>query len=118
VTALTASFLTGIAQNPAVPKELSLQASVELAAGIPFVSDAQLESALQQAGLDPATTQAVMDVNQQSRVDGLKASLALLVLIAVIGLFFTRPIPQQQPSAQPEAETTVSEEPVIVPSTG
>ena len=40
VAALTASFLTGIAQNPAVPKKLSLNASVELAAGIPFVSDA------------------------------------------------------------------------------
>jgi MFS family permease len=113
VAALTASFLTGIAQNPAVPKELSLQASVELAAGIPFVSDIQLESALQQAGLDPAATQAVMDVNEQSRLDGLRAALALLVLIAVIALFFTRPIPQQQPGAQPEAAA----EPVIAPAT-
>jgi hypothetical protein len=118
VTALTASFLTGIAQNPVVPKEISLEASVELAAGIPFVSDAQLESALQQAGLDPATTQAVMNVNQQSRVDGLRASLALLVLIAVIALFFTRPIPQQQPGTQPEAEATLGDEPTIVPSPG
>jgi MFS family permease len=116
VTALTASFLTGIAQNPAVPKDLSLQASVELAAGIPFLSDAQLESALQQAGLDPATTQAVLDVNEQSRVDGLRAALALLVLIAVIGLFFTRSIPQQQPGSQPEAEATLGDEPVVVPS--
>ena len=117
VAALTASFLTGIAQNPAVPKELSLQASVELAAGIPFVSDIQLESALQQAGLDPATTQAVMDVNEQSRLDGLRAALALLVLIAVIALFFTRPIPRQQPSAQPAAEPIVADGPAIVPTT-
>jgi MFS family permease len=118
VTALTASFLTGIAQNPAVPKELSLQASVELAAGIPFVSDAQLESALQQAGLDPSATQAVLEVNEQSRVDGLRAALALLVLIAVVALFFTRPIPRQQPGAQPEAETSIDDEPVVVPSPG
>jgi MFS family permease len=117
VAALTASFLTGIAQNPAVPKELSLQASVELAAGIPFVSDTQLESALQQAGLDPATIQAVVDENEQSRLDGLRAALALLVLIAVIALFFTRPIPQQQPGDQPEAEAMVADEPAIVPST-
>jgi hypothetical protein len=55
----------------------------------------QLESALQQAGLDPATTQALPDVNEQSRVDGLRAALALLVTIAVVGLFFTRAIPQQ-----------------------
>jgi Na+/melibiose symporter-like transporter len=118
VTALTASFLTGIAENPAVPKELSLQASVELAAGIPFVSDVQLESALQQAGLDPSTTQAILDVNEQSRVDGLRAALALLVLIAVIGLFFTRPIPQHQPGGQLEAETTIGDGSVTVPSSG
>jgi hypothetical protein len=118
VTALTASFLTGIAENPAVPKDLSLQASVELASGIPFVSDAQLESALTQAGLDPATTQAVLDVNEQSRVDGLRASLALLILIAVVALFFTRPLPRHQPGAEPEAEATLDDEPAMVPSTG
>jgi len=119
VAALTASFITGIAQNPAVPKELSLQASVELAAGSPFVSDAQLESALQQAGLDPATTQAVLDVNEQSRLDGLRAALALLVLIAVLALFFTRPIPQRQPGDQPAADTEalVSDVPAIAPTT-
>ena len=54
-----------------------------------------------------------MDVNEQSRVDGLRASLALLVLIAVIGLFFTRAIPQQQSGAQPLA----ADEPVMVPAT-
>ena len=53
-----------------------------------------------------------MDVNEQSRLDGLRAALALLVLIAVIALFFTRPIPTEQPSAQPEAAA----EPVIAPA--
>ena len=117
IAALTASFLTGIAQNPAVPKQLSLQASVELAAGIPFVSDTQLESALQQAGLDAATTQAVLDVNEKARLDGLRAALALLVLIATIALFYTRQIPQAQPSAQSEPVATVEDEPAIVRST-
>ena len=92
-----------------------MQASFELAAGIPFVSDIQLESALQQAGLDSATTQAIVDVNAQSRLDGLRAALALLVLIAVIALFFTRPIPRQQPSAQAEAQPTIADGPAIVP---
>ena len=72
----------------------------------------------QQAGLDSTTTQAVLDVNEQSRVDGLRAALALLVLIAVIRLFFTRSIPQQQPGAQPELDPTIGDEPVIVASPG
>ena len=97
IGALTASFLSGIEQNPDVPKGISDQATVELSAGVPFVSDAQLETALQDAGVDEQTTQAVLDVNEQARVDGLRSALALLALIGVIGLFFTKRIPEQQP---------------------
>ena len=97
IAALSASFLTGIAENPDVPKEVSSQATVQFASGVPFVSDAQLETAMQDAGVDAQTTQAVLDVNEQARVDGLRSALALLALIGVIGLFFTKRIPEQQP---------------------
>ena len=46
IASLTASFLSGIAQNPDVPQEVASQASVQLATGIPFISDAHLETAL------------------------------------------------------------------------
>jgi MFS family permease len=106
ISALTASFLTGIAENPDVPKSVSSQATVELSAGVPFVSDAQLETALQDAGVDAKTTQAILDVNEQARVKGLRAALALLSLIAVIGLFFTKRIPTRQPGAVATAGST------------
>ena len=101
IAALTASFLTGLAGNPDVPKSVSSQASVELASGIPFISDAQLESALQDAGVDAKTTAAIVDVNEQARLDGLRSALALLTIIAAIGLLFTRGIPTEQPGAVP-----------------
>jgi Na+/melibiose symporter-like transporter len=104
IASLTASFLSGIAQNPDVPKEVSSQASVQLEAGVPFVSDAQLQSALQEAGVDPTTTQAILDVNEQARVDGLRSSLALLAIIGVIGLFFTKRIPTVQPGGIPAGD--------------
>jgi hypothetical protein len=99
IASLTASFVSGIAQNPDVPKEVSSQASVELEAGVPFVSDAQLESALQEAGVPPKTAQAVIDANEQARVDGLRSALALLAIIGAFGLFFTKRIPDRQPGA-------------------
>jgi EmrB/QacA subfamily drug resistance transporter len=99
ITSLTASFLSGIAQNPDVPAEVTSQASVELASGIPFISDADLETALEEAGASPAITQAVVDENEQARLDGLRSALALLALIAVVALFFTRRIPDRQPGA-------------------
>ena len=106
IAALTASFLTGISQNPDVPKDVSSQATVELSAGIPFVSDAQLETALKDAGVDEQTTQAIVDENEQARVDGLRSALALLAIIALIGLFFTKRIPTRQPGAAATAGST------------
>lgn len=99
IASLTASFLTGIAENPAVPPEVVSQANVQLASGAEFISDAQLESALQQAGVDQATTQAIVDENEQARLDGLRSALALLALFAVVALFFTKRIPTRQPGA-------------------
>jgi Na+/melibiose symporter-like transporter len=97
IASLTASFLSGLANNPDVPKSVSSQASVELQSGVPFVSDAQLESALEDAGVDATTTQAIVDENEQGRVDGLRSALALLAIIAVLALFFTKRIPTRQP---------------------
>ena len=99
ITSLTASFLSGIAQKPDVPPEVTSQANVELANGIPFISDADLETALREAGASPAVTRAVVDENEQARLDGLRSALALLALIAVVALFFTRRIPDHQPGA-------------------
>jgi len=38
-------------------------------------------------------TQAALDINQQARVDGLPSALAVLALIALIGLFVARRVP-------------------------
>ncbi len=101
IAALTASFLNGIEQNPAVPPQVATQANVELAGGIPFISDADLDAAMTQAGVDPAVSQAVLEENEQARLDGLRTALAALALIALIGLFFSGRIPKQQPGSMP-----------------
>jgi MFS family permease len=97
IAVLTTTFLGSIASNPAVPKELSSQAQVELSAGVPFVSDADLNAALQKADVPPATAHAVVDENAHSRIDGLRAALAVLALIALVALALTRRLPTVQP---------------------
>jgi len=99
IAALTASFLHGIEQNPAVPPAVSAQASTELAGGIPFLSDADLQAALTKAGASKQVTQAVLDENEQARLDGLRTALAALALLALIGLFFSTRIPAEQPGS-------------------
>ncbi len=51
IATLTTSFMTGIQNNPAVPADVKSKAKVELASGVPFVSDSDLKAMLSKAGL-------------------------------------------------------------------
>jgi MFS family permease len=104
IAMLTGSFLSGIEQNPAVPSAVAAQANVELAGGIPFISDAELEKALTKAGASAEVSQAVLDENGQARLDGLRTALAALGLIALLGLFFSTRIPTEQPGSTRRSE--------------
>ena len=101
ISALTASFFTGIQNNPDVPANLASKAQTELAGGVPFLSDADLKVALDDANVPPATADAVVEENAQSRIDGLRSALSILAVIALLALLFTRGIPVVQPGAQP-----------------
>ena len=105
IAALTTSFLHGISQNPDVPSSVSAQAEVQLAGGIPFVSDADLNAALADANVDPKVAQAIVDENEKARLDGLRTALAVLALMALAGLFFTQRIPTEQPKSSEETES-------------
>jgi len=106
ISALTTSFLTGIADNPAVPDSVVESAQVELVGGVPFVSDAQLDDALTAAGVDAATADAIVDENSDARLHALRVSLAVLGLIALVGLFTTGRIPTKPPGATVSASSS------------
>ncbi|MEV4411644.1 MFS transporter [Catellatospora sp. NPDC049609] len=97
ISQLTTSFLTGVRDNPAVPDAVFEQAQVQLAAGVPFVSDAQLSQSLAAAGVDQQQADAIVAENEQARLDGLRAALALLAILALVALFVARRIPDRQP---------------------
>ena len=105
ISALTASFLSGVEHNPAVPKNLASKAQVELAGGIPFISDKDLTIRLDKAGVPDKTADAIVAENADARIDGLRTSLSLLAGIALIALFASRWIPAQQPAAPPTSES-------------
>ncbi|MCX5010494.1 MFS transporter [Streptomyces sp. NBC_00555] len=99
IAALTASFVTTVEQNQAIPSEVKSQATVKLESGVPFMSDAQLQTALDEAGTSPELASAALDANAEARLDGLRAALAILAFAALIALFFTQRIPTTQPLA-------------------
>jgi MFS family permease len=112
ISALSSSFFSGIESNPAVPPNLASAAQVNLAGGVPFIPDSDLTAALHAAGVQGATAQAVVDENTAARIDGLRASLSVLALFALMALFFAHGVPERQPGAAPPVpEDEVTPEP-------
>jgi len=105
IAALTSSFLTGVQNNPAVPKDVAAQSQVQLAGGAPFMSDKDLQAALSKAGVTGKTADAIVTENADARIDGLRSSLSVLAIFALIALFTSRRIPAEQPAATAESET-------------
>jgi Na+/melibiose symporter-like transporter len=101
IGAVASSFLVNIQQSPAIPSQAKSEAQVELAGGVPFVSDADLEAALDDAGVSSKTSDAALDAYRDARIDGLRSALAILALLALIALFYAQRIPTTQPGAAP-----------------
>jgi hypothetical protein len=101
IAALTSSFLSGVQHNSAVPDQVKSQATVELAGGAPFISDAQLKTALDDAGVQPQAADAIVEENATARLNALRSSLSALAVIALIALLFSRRIPTEQPASEP-----------------
>lgn len=103
ISALSSSFFTGIQNNPDVPPDVASQAQTDLASGVPFLSDEQLGTALDQAGVSGATAAAVVDENEAARIDALRSALAVLALAALVAMFVAGSLPDRQPQAEPDA---------------
>jgi MFS family permease len=100
IATLTSAFTTNIQESPAIPSRVKSQAQVELAGGVPFVSDADLEAALDDARVSSRSTDAALDAYRGARIAGLKTSLAILALLAIVALFPASRIPTTQPGSK------------------
>jgi MFS family permease len=104
VATLTTGLIQGLSSNPDVPDELLAAAEVELSAGVPFLSDVQLDDALAASGLDETTAAAIKDENADARIAALRTALGVIALAGVAALFVSRRMPEVQPgSAAPAA---------------
>jgi hypothetical protein len=101
IASLSSSFLSGVTQNDAVPRSVKSTATTQLAGGVPFISDKELEAALADAHVPPRASDAIVEVNTKARLDGLRTAIALLALFALLGMLFTRRLPVEQPRSQP-----------------
>ncbi len=100
ISALTTSSLNDVQNNPAVPKDLASPAPVELAGGIPLMSDKDLQAALDEANVPPETADAIVD-RQGERKRPHRRTARLIVTVRRHWTDRTnlqRPDPTKQPS--------------------
>ena len=64
----------------------------------------EIEAAAQDAGLDEATTTALVDNYEAAQIRSLKAGLLGAALLALISLAFTRELPHTAPTAPKKSE--------------
>jgi len=99
IATLTTSVAAGIQSNPAVPAQVKSAAEVQLSSGVAFISDADLEKALEDAGVPPDAAKAIEDENADARLAALRQSLSILAVIALLALLFSVRIPREQPAS-------------------
>ncbi|MFI6224594.1 MFS transporter [Nocardia salmonicida] len=94
IATLSTSVIAGINDDPDVPTSVKQQATIELAAGVPFLSDTQLREALQGNAVPEPQATEILEVNEQARLDALRVSFSLTALLAIAALFGTGRIPR------------------------
>ena len=105
IAALSSSFLTGVEQNPAVPERSKARRASSSRAGVPFISDAELEAALEGRPRAPAGDRRDRGRERNRAPAGLRTALSVLSLLTLVGLAFSGGIPTEQPGAAKRAPT-------------
>jgi EmrB/QacA subfamily drug resistance transporter len=110
ISTLSTAFVANIQKSDAIPASVKSQASTQLSSGVPFVSDADLNAALDKANVPPEQSDAALAAYQEARIAGLESALAVLALAVAIALFLAQKIPTEQPGSRAgpsEAATTI-----------
>ena len=84
-------------KSPADHASFATAARARWPPGLPFISDAQLSSALSDAGVDQADSDAIAAINATALLEALQVAFALAGRIEIGALFFTRRIPDTAP---------------------
>ncbi len=101
---LTGTFISNIEKDPRISAEVATQVGVAAGSNTNFVSANEVQSAATQAGLDSATTTALVEDYEAAQLRSLKAGLLAAGLLALLSLGFTRELPHERPTPETREE--------------
>ncbi len=99
---LTGTFVTKIQEDARINDQVAAQVGIAVESGVDFVSSADIGAAAQAAGLDEATTAAIVDDYEAAQLQSLKTGLLAAAFIAFVSLAFTRDLPREVPVPEEE----------------
>ena len=105
---LTSTFISNVQHDPRISADVAAQVGVAAGSNTNFVSSSQIETAAKKAGLDDASTAALVDDYEQAQLRSLKAGLLASALLALFSLGFTRELPHERPTPKKEAESELA----------
>jgi len=108
ISSLTAGLLHGVETNSAIPAGVKTEATVQLAGGVPFISDTDLRRELANASVPQSTADAIVAENSTARLNALRDALWVVALVAAMALLFTGLVPKiplGQREKRPEKKT-------------
>jgi hypothetical protein len=101
LSGLTASFIDNVSNDQRISAQVSEQVGIAVGGGIDFVTTDQVQTAVEAAGIDDATTDAIVEDYAQAQIQALKTGLLAASLLALLSLPFTRDLPSTSPRGRP-----------------
>ena len=96
ITGLIAAFTSNVAEDARISGDVSDQLEVRLSAGGSFVSSEEVRAGATDAGLDAATTDALVENYEDAQIKALKTAFLFAAFLAVCSFWSTRRLPDRR----------------------
>jgi MFS family permease len=93
-SALASQLLLGINGSQEISAAVKQQASVQISTGVSIVSDADLQKALDAAGVPPDEATAILDVNDSARAKAMRDAMLALAVVELGAIALMRRFPK------------------------
>ncbi len=96
ISGLIAAFTSNIAGDPRVSADVEDQVQVQLSAGGSFVSSEEVRAAAKTEGIDPRTTDALVENYEDAQLKALKTAFLFAGFLVLASFWTTRRLPNQR----------------------
>ncbi len=96
ISGLIAGFTDNVAADPRVSASVSEQVEVRVGGGVSFVSAEQVRTSASEAGLDPASVDAVVESYEDAQLEAIKTAFLFAALIILASFWSTRRLPTRR----------------------